>query len=109
MINIWNAPTFLPPVIDYPEDYLPEPLPPADLILSFGEHKGIAELLPDIAEKTGAKAVLAAIDSEAWLPRGLARQLLGWLKDMEVAWSSRLSSLDVFSAGPYRLSKRRDR
>jgi hypothetical protein len=72
-------------MIDYPEDHLPESLPPADLILSFAEHKGVAELLPDIARMTGAKAVVAAVDSEAWLPRGLARQLQGWLEDMGVA------------------------
>jgi hypothetical protein len=29
--------------------------------------------------------VIAAVDSEAWLPRGLARQLRGWLQDMGVA------------------------
>ncbi len=83
-INTWQAPTILPPVIDYPEDYLPEELPPADLILSFGEHKGIAELIPDIAEMVNAQAVIAAIDNEAWLPRGLARQLRGWLEKIGV-------------------------
>jgi hypothetical protein len=84
-IAIWRAPAVLPPVIDYPEEYLPESLDPADLILSFAELKGVAELLPDIAEMTGAQAVVAAIDNEAWLPRGLARQLRGWLEEMEVA------------------------
>jgi hypothetical protein len=83
-IETWNAPGAFPLVIDYPEDFLPESLPPADLILSFGEHKGIAELLPDIAKMTGAKAVLAAVDNETWLPRGLARQLRGWLERMGV-------------------------
>ena len=84
VINVWEAPTRFPLMIDYPEDYVPDTLPPADLILSFGEHKGIAELLPDVARITGATAVLAAIDNEAWLPRGLARQLKGWLKDIGV-------------------------
>jgi len=84
-IEVWQAPTLFPLIIDYPEDYVPDTLPPADLILSFGEHKGIAELLPDVARVTGAKAVIAGIDSEAWLPRGLARQLRGWLQDMDVA------------------------
>jgi thymidylate synthase len=84
-IETWQAPAVLPPVIDYPEDYLPESLPPADLILSFAEHKGVAELLPEIAQMTGAKAVIAGIDHEAWLPRGLARQLRGWLERMGVA------------------------
>jgi len=84
VVEVWKAPKVLPPVIDYPEDYLPDELPPADLILSFGEHPGVAELLPDIARMTGAKAVVAAVDSEVWLPRGLARQLRGWLQDVGV-------------------------
>jgi thymidylate synthase len=84
IIEEWQAPTMLPPIVDYPEDYLPESLPTCDLILSFGEHKGIAELLPDIAKMTGAKAVIASIDNESWLPRGLARQLRGWLENIGV-------------------------
>jgi thymidylate synthase len=83
-IEVWQAPTFFPLVIDYPEDYLPKELPSADLILSFAEHKGVAELLPDVAKMTGAQAVIAAVDNEAWLPRGLARQLRGWLERMNV-------------------------
>ena len=84
-VEVWKAPAAFPLVIDYPEDYLPESLPAADLILSFGEHKGIAELLPDIAKMTGAQAVIASVDNESWLPRGLARQLRGWLEKMGVA------------------------
>ena len=72
-------------MIDYPEEYLPDSFAPADLILSFAELKGVAELLPDIAKMAGAQAVIAAIDNEAWLPRGLARQLRGWLGEMDVA------------------------
>ncbi len=84
-IEVWRAPAVLPPIIDYPEDYVPDTLPPADLVLSFGEHRGIAELLPDVALVTDVRAVIAAVDNEAWLPRGLARQLRGWLQDMDVA------------------------
>jgi len=84
-IETWQAPGVFPPVIDYPEDYLPASLPPADLILSFAEQRGAAELLPDIARMSGARAVLAPIDSESWLPSGLARQLRGWLERMGVA------------------------
>jgi hypothetical protein len=83
-IFTWRAPSILPPVIDYPEDYLPDDFPEVDLILSFAEQKGVAELLPDIARVTNVKAVIAPVDSEAWLPRGLARQLRGWLERMEV-------------------------
>lgn len=85
VIEVWRAPNIFPLVIDYPEDFLPKSLPETDLILSFGEHRGIAELLPDVVQMTGAKAVIASIDNEAWLSRGLARQLRGWLEEMNVA------------------------
>jgi hypothetical protein len=84
-IEVWETPKILPPMVDYPEDYLPEELPPADLILSLAEVKGVAELIPDIAKMTGARSVIAPIDSQAWLPIGLARQLRGWLARMDVA------------------------
>src|SRR4030067_55250 len=85
VINQWRAPVFFPLVIDYPEELLPSELPATDLILSFAEHKGVAELLPNIAKMTGANAVIAAVDNENSLPRGLARQLRGWLEKMNVA------------------------
>ncbi len=84
-IDVWQTPKALPPVLDYPEDYLPETLPPADLILALAELPPAAELIPEIAKLTGAKSVIAPIDSQAWLPVGLARQLRGWLDRMGVA------------------------
>src|SRR4030042_5959824 len=77
VINRWRAPVFFPLVIDYPEEFLPVEFAPADLILDFAEHKGVAELIPDIAKMTGAKGVIAAVNNENCLPRGLARQLRG--------------------------------
>jgi hypothetical protein len=84
-IEVWKAPSIFPPVIDYPEDYLPDALPHSDLILAFGEQRGIAELIPDLAVMANAQAVIAPVDSEAWLPRGLARQLRGWCEEIHVA------------------------
>ena len=83
-IETWQTPPVFPPFIDDPEDFLPDQLPHADLILSFAEHKGAAELLPDIAKMTKAQAVLVAVDDELWLPRGLDRQLHGWLEEAGV-------------------------
>ncbi|OQY36142.1 MAG: hypothetical protein DRI56_08515 [Chloroflexota bacterium] len=84
-VEVWKSPAFFPPVIDEPEEFLPDSFLPADLILSFAEDKGVAELLPDIAKMTGAKAVVVAVDNETWLPLGLARQLRGWLDEIGVA------------------------
>ncbi len=84
MVQEWSAPTHFPIVIDEPRDFLPAQLPPADLILAVGEHPGIAELLPDIAKMTGARALIAPIDRVEWLPKGLMNQLRGWMKEIGV-------------------------
>jgi hypothetical protein len=84
-LETWQAPAVLPPVIDYPEDHIPSSFAPADLLLSFAEHRGVAELVPEIAALSGARSVIAPVDSESWLPRGLARQLRRWLDDIGVA------------------------
>lgn len=84
-IVAWQAPTHYPIVIDEPRDYLPAALEPADLLLALGEHPAVAELIPDLCRLTGARAVIAPIDNPAWLPKGLANQLRGWLDEMGVA------------------------
>lgn len=83
-IEVWKAPQAFPLIIDYPEDFLPASFPPADLILSFAESKSVAELLPEIASMCGASGVMVAVDNENWLPRGLGRQLRGWLEKMNI-------------------------
>ena len=83
-IEVWQAPPALHQMIDYPEDHIPDSFPDADLILSFAELSGVAELLPEIAKMSGAKAVVVAVNNETWLPLGLGRQLRGWLKDINV-------------------------
>jgi len=85
LVEVWRAPIALPLIVDYPEDYVPESLPAADLILALHEHKGVAELIPEVAAMTGAKAVIAPVDNVAWLPPGLANQLRGWLAQIGVA------------------------
>ncbi len=84
-VEAWAAPAFNPPVVDYPEEYLPSSLPGADLVLALGEVPGLAQLIPDVVRLTGARAVLAPIDRNESLPPGLARQLRGWLEAMGVA------------------------
>lgn len=84
-IDSWQTPAVLPPILDYPEDYLPETLPQADLILSLAEVRAAAEMIPEIARMTGAEAAIAPIDNQAWLPFGLARQLREWCAAIDVA------------------------
>jgi hypothetical protein len=83
-VNVWVAPRLIPPIVDDPDEFLPDELPPTDLLLALGEVPGLAQLIPDIVRKTGARAVLAPIDRSESLPSGLALQLEGWLAEMGV-------------------------
>jgi hypothetical protein len=65
----------LPAIIDDAGDFLPGKLPETDLLISLGEEQGVAQMIPDIVEKSGAKAVIAPADNRVWLPAGLARQI----------------------------------
>jgi hypothetical protein len=84
-VSDWRAPSLLPPVIDEPDEFVPDALPPADLILSFAETAAVALLILAVARNTRARSVIAGVDNEAWLPRGLAHQLRNWLREMDVA------------------------
>lgn len=79
-----TLPLPMPVVIDNPDYFLPKEIPQADLLLSLGEHPGVAELIPDVVKRSGAKAVIAPVDNRAWLPSGLARQIKAKLLEIGV-------------------------
>ncbi|MBC8276005.1 MAG: thymidylate synthase [Chloroflexi bacterium] len=85
----WEAYTYsfssdLPAIVDDANEFLPKELPAADLLISLGEHPGVAQMIPDMVKKSGAKAVIAPADNRVWLPPGLARQIKRKLESMGV-------------------------
>ncbi|NLS79148.1 MAG: hypothetical protein GXY76_18000 [Chloroflexi bacterium] len=85
VVDEWEAPRVLPPIVDYPEDFIPADLGQHDLILALPEHAGLGQLLPDLAAATGARSLIAPVDREEWLPKGLVNQVRRWLADAGVA------------------------
>jgi hypothetical protein len=83
-VNHITLPTGLPAIIDDADEFLPPELPAADLLISLGEHPGVAQMIPDMVKRSGAKAVIAPADNRAWLPFGLARQIQRKLESMGV-------------------------
>ncbi|HEY50056.1 MAG TPA: hypothetical protein G4O13_08440 [Dehalococcoidia bacterium] len=65
----------LPPLIDEPDEFLPDVVPQAELVIAAGESPGAAQLILDIVERSGARSVIAPVDNSSWLPQGLANQL----------------------------------
>jgi hypothetical protein len=74
----------LPTMMEDPSEFLPKDIPQGDLVISLGEHPGVAELLPAIVKASGARAVIAPVDNRAWLPPGLAKQMERDLQKMGV-------------------------
>jgi len=73
-INTLTLNVDLPDIVDNPEDFLPKEIPDADLILFLIQDSKKIELLPPLARRCGAKAVIVAVDS-LWLQPGLRRQI----------------------------------
>ncbi|MEA1963967.1 MAG: DUF166 family protein [Candidatus Aerophobetes bacterium] len=86
-IEEWNAPSRFPPIIDDPEEFLPQKLPQTDLLLCLGENTGAAELIPGLAKMSQAKAVIAPIDNRDYLPDGLKNQIKGDLEGSGVDYA----------------------
>lgn len=84
-VHGWRAPRALPTVIDDPDEFLPGKFPAADLVLALGDTPGVACLIPDIVQRSGARSVIAPIDRNESLPPGLANQLRQWLAELSVA------------------------
>jgi len=81
-VHSYTFPQDLPAIIDDADEFLPKELPAADLLISLGEHPGVAQMIPDMLKKSGAKAVIAPADNRVWLPAGLARQIKRKLESM---------------------------
>ncbi len=74
-IEVFILPDGLPVIVDEPEEFLPENFPSADLLVYLAESSRVAQLMPGAVRLSGACAVIAPIDNNAWIPTGLRNQL----------------------------------
>jgi thymidylate synthase len=87
-IAVWQGPTALPIIVDDPEEFVPDQLAPADLLVVLPESAGLTDLAPDLAQRCGAKAVLLGIDKRPWAPQGLVRQVQRRLEQRGIAYAA---------------------
>ncbi len=106
-VETWLVPHISESIVDDPEIYLPQYLPKADLVLHLAETVQAAQLLPAVVEKSGARGVIASIDSSAWIPLGLRNQLRRELgkKDVVIVYPEPLCSIDEQTVGFYETNK----
>jgi len=74
-VKILKLPDALPVIVDDPGEFLPADIPSADLLLYLAENSQAAQLMPGAVQLSGARAVIAPIDNNAWIPAGLRHQL----------------------------------
>ena len=84
-IEAWELPHSLPPLLDDLEEYLPGNSSKAELVLALGESPSAMQLVPEVARKARAKAVIVPIDDREWLPSGLELQLNREFKALGIA------------------------
>ena len=84
-IAVWQGPAALPTIVDDPEEFVPDRLPLAELLIVLPESAGLTDLAPDLAQRCAAQAVLLGIDKRHWAPRGLVRQVRQRLERAGVA------------------------
>lgn len=107
-VRVWTVPPIQESIVDEPEIFIPDDLPRADLILHLAESAQAAQLLPAVVKKSGAKGVIASIDSTAWVPLGLRNQLKRELgkEGVTIVFPEPLCSLDEDTVGFYDNNKK---
>lgn len=107
-VEAWRAPSDLPPVVDAPLTFLPLDLPDVHLVLSVAQIATVAQLVPSVVERSGARSVIVPADNGDWLPDGLAGQLGSKLSTMGVTavFPKPFCSLteDAYNVGDHRVS-----
>ncbi len=79
----------LPAFIEEPAQYMPPNLPECDLILAIGIHPpDLFAAIPEVVQKTGAKAVIAPSEDSKKTPAGVLEQLRKELEAMGIEFEA---------------------
>lgn len=86
IVGIHEVDEDLPEFIDDVEEYIPENLPEADLILAMGLYGDINMIIPAVAEKTGAKSIIVPIHDPQQIPAGLQKEIEDEISDKKIVF-----------------------
>jgi hypothetical protein len=64
-----RIPSLLPELLDDPHDYLPEVLPPHDVLVAIEIHEEILIELPELISGAGGKALIVPAEAPDWVSR----------------------------------------
>ncbi|MDO5836681.1 MAG: DUF166 family protein, partial [Methanobacterium sp.] len=94
MVGLEEIPEDLPEFIDDFEQYVPQSIPQADLILAVGLYGDVNMIVPLIAQKSGAKSVIIPLHDPAQVPPGLQREITESAPDVKIVFPKPFCSLE---------------
>ncbi len=93
IVGIHEVPPDLPEFIDDVSEYVPDNLPPADLVIAVGLIGDINLIAPLVADKTGAKSIIISVHKPNAVPPGLMSEITENAKDKVVVFAKPFCSL----------------
>ncbi|MBM3499502.1 MAG: hypothetical protein FJX74_12620 [Armatimonadetes bacterium] len=72
-----RLPATLPMIVDDPEEFLPEDVGGAEIVIAVNLHQDILVDLPKLLGPRGARALIAPIESPEWVRPGQVHQVTG--------------------------------
>ncbi|WP_414468898.1 DUF166 domain-containing protein [Methanobacterium sp. ACI-7] len=94
IVGIHEVPDNLPEFLDNVDEYVPENLPEADLIISIGLYGDINMIIPAVASETGAKSIIVPIYDPKQIPLGLQREIESEVKDAKIVFPKPFCNLE---------------
>ena len=100
IVGMEEFPEDLPLFIDGFQEYIPQSLPPADLILAVGLSGDINMIVPEVASKTGAKSAIIPIYGPEQMPPGLQQEITESAPDVRIVFPKPFCSLEPVGDAP---------
>ena len=100
IVGMEDYPEDLPEFIDDFSEYVPKKLSQADLILSVGLSGDINMIVPEVAQKTGAKSAIIPIYDPVQMPPGLQQEIIDSAPDVRIVFPKPFCSLEPVGDAP---------
>ncbi|BDZ71707.1 DUF166 domain-containing protein [Methanobacterium petrolearium] len=100
IVGMEEFPQDLPLFIDEFQEYIPQSLPPADLILAVGLSGDINMIVPEVTRRTGAKSAIIPIYGPEQMPPGLQQEITESAPDIRIVFPKPFCSLEAVGDAP---------
>ena len=100
IVGMEEFPQDLPEFIEDFTSYIPQNLPPADLIIAVGLSGDINMIVPYIAQETGAKSAIIPVYDPQQLPPGLQKEIKESAPNVRIVFPKPFCSLEPVGDAP---------